>query len=218
MPIGFCRLALQETPIYALSSDVFPNHIQRVHSVARDVSFDPVMNQLRLDFGWSPLLPCQNLRLKLGKAHIIEPPTSGILVEDFVDQICRTFLFEELPTQFLSRIVSPSQKHRGRSIDIVLRKIHFAPFYEYRYAPRSFRLLARDWDVNDTPKTTIGKPAIFVASTFLVIPAFIPFYFAIGEQDPATFWLLIGVGISVLVANVLALILIYRWIVRYSHE
>lgn len=72
--------------------------------------------------------------------------------------------------------------------------------------------------MNDTPKSTIGKPAMFVASAFLVIPAFIPFYFAIGEEDPSTFWLLIGVGISVLVANILALILIYRWILRFTHD
>ncbi|MEZ4461836.1 MAG: hypothetical protein R3E66_19370 [bacterium] len=70
----------------------------------------------------------------------------------------------------------------------------------------------------ENQKRVIGKPAVALGATFLTLPAFIPFYFALGEQDPSTFWLLIAVGISIIVGNAIALILIYRWILRLTHE
>lgn len=72
--------------------------------------------------------------------------------------------------------------------------------------------------VSETPTTPITKPALFAAATFLTIPAFIPFYFALDEEDTTTLWLFVGTGVTVLLANTMAFILIYRWIVRLTHD
>lgn len=72
--------------------------------------------------------------------------------------------------------------------------------------------------MSQPPPRPIGKPTLIAGAVFLTLPALIPFYFASKEQDPATFWLLIATGVTLLIANAMALILIYRWILRPPHD
>lgn len=84
-----------------------------------------------------------------------------------------------------------------------------------------------DPDQTDREATDPGAPgepggakppsplAMVIAAGFMTAPAAIPFYYAMQQDDATIKWVFIGAGLSLVVFNAIALVLIFRWLKRF---
>lgn len=70
-------------------------------------------------------------------------------------------------------------------------------------------------DSDESDAVVISRSTLVIASVFMALPAMIPFYFAVVEEDTTIRALFGGFGVVILIANGLLLALIHRWLTRY---